>query len=93
MMTKIDDGSVKINHDPNWPHILEYPFKILIIGGQDQRKTNMLLNLIKHQQPGIDKIYLQVKDPFELKYQLLIDVMEKERIKKLKNPKLFTEYS
>ena len=47
----------------------------------------MLLNLIKNQQPDIDKAYLYVKDPFESKYQLLINGREKVGIKKLKNPK------
>ena len=34
----------------------------------------MLLYLLKHQQPDIDKIYLCVKDPLNQKYQLLIKV-------------------
>ena len=41
----------------------------------------------------LTKIYLYVKDPFESKYQLLISVREKVRIKKLKNPKAFNDYS
>ena len=53
----------------------------------------MLLNLIKHQRPDIDKIYLYIKDSFELKYQLLINGREKVGIKKLKNPKEFVDYS
>ena len=53
----------------------------------------MLLNLIKNQRPYIDKIYLIVKDPFESKYQLLINRREKVGIKKLKNPKAFMVYS
>ena len=53
----------------------------------------MLLNLIKNQRPYIDKIYLIVKDPFESKYQLLINRREKVGIKKLKNPKAFMGYS
>ena len=53
----------------------------------------MLLNVIKHQRPDIDKIYLYVKDPFESKYQLLINEIEKLGIKKLKNPKAFIDYS
>ena len=32
---------------------------------------------MKHQQPDNDKIYLYVKDPFESKYQLLINGREK----------------
>ena len=31
--------------------------------GCGSRKTNMLINSIKHQ-PNIDKIHLYVKDPF-----------------------------
>ena len=56
--------------------------KILIIGGSGPDKTNALLNLIKHQQPDINKIYLHVKDPFELKYQLLTTGREKVEINK-----------
>ena len=69
MMTmKICDESVKINHNPNWPHIPNHPYRILIIGGLESGETNVLLNLIKHQRPDIDKIYLYVRDPFESKY-------------------------
>ena len=53
----------------------------------------MLLNLIKHQQPDIDKLFLYIKDPFESKYQLLINGREKLGIHNLKNPKAFTDYS
>ena len=53
----------------------------------------MLLNLIKLQRPDIDKIYLYVKDPFESKYQLLINGREKVEIKKLKNAKAFNDHS
>ena len=52
----------------------------------------MLLNLIKHQRPDIDKIYLYVKDPFKSKYQLLINGKEKVGIENLKNPKAFIDY-
>ena len=63
------DESVKINHKPNWPYIHDYSYRILIIGGSGLGKTNMLLSLIKHQQWGVDKIYLYVKDPLKSKYQ------------------------
>ena len=53
----------------------------------------MLLKLIKNQQPDIDKINFFVKDPFESKYQLLINGSEKVGITKLKNPKVFIDYS
>ena len=73
-MIKNYDESVKINHNQNWPYIRDHSYRILIIGGSGLGKTNVLLILIKHQQPDIDKIYLYVKDPFESKYQLLINV-------------------
>ena len=47
------DQSVEINHNPNWPYIPDY-HGILIISGWGSRKTNVLLNLIKHQRPDID---------------------------------------
>ena len=74
-MMKNYDQSVEINHNPNWSYILDHPYRILIIGGSE------LLNLIKHQRPDIDKRYLYVKDPFESKYQLLINGREKVGIK------------
>ena len=49
-----------------------HPYKILIIGGSRSGKTNALLNLINNQ-PDINKIYLYAKDPYEAKYQFLID--------------------
>ena len=69
------DRSVEINHNPNCSYIPDHPYRILIIGGSE------LLNLIKHQRPDIDKRYLYVKDPFESKYQLLINGREKVGIK------------
>ena len=67
------DQSVEINHNSNWPCIPDQPYRILIISGSGSGKTNVLLNLIKHQRPHIDKIYLYVKEPFKSMYQLLIN--------------------
>ena len=61
------DESVEINHNPNGPYIPDHLYRILIIGGSGSAKTNVLLDLIKHQRPDIDKIYLNVKDPVESK--------------------------
>ena len=44
----------------------------------------MLLNVIKHQQPDIDKIFLYAKDLIESKHQLLFNGRQN---KILKNPK------
>ena len=70
----------KTEHDKNWPYIPDHPCRILIIGGSGSGKTNVLLNLIENQ-PDIDKIYLYAKDPYEAKYQYLISIHEKNRIK------------
>ena len=72
---------VETNHNPNWPYIREHPYRILIIGGSESGKNNVLLNLIKHQRPNIDKIYLHIKVPCESKYQLLINGRENVGIK------------
>ena len=53
-------------------YIPDQPYRILIIGGSGSAKTNVLLNLINNQ-PDIDKICLYAKDPYEAKYQCLID--------------------
>ena len=41
----------------------------------------------------LTKIYFYFKDPFESKYQLLINGREKVEIEILKNPKAFIDYS
>ena len=60
---------------------------ILIASYSGSGKTNVLLNLMKHQQRDIDKIYLYGNDSFQSKYQLLINGREKVGIKKLKKSK------
>ena len=92
-MMKNYDQSVKINHSPYWPSISDHLYRILIICASGLGKTNVLLNVIKHQRPDIDKIYSNVKGPFKSKYQLLINGTEKVEIKTLKNPKEFIDYS
>ena len=58
------DQLLKINRKPNWLYVpIDHPYRIIGSSG----KTNALQNLIKHQQPYIDKIYLYVKDPFKSK--------------------------
>ena len=59
----------------------------LITGVPGSGKSNVLLNLVKHQQPDIAKIYLYVKDPLELKCQLLINGREKVEMKELETQK------
>ena len=59
------DQSIEINHNPNLPYISDHPCRIFIIDCSVSEKTNVLLNLIKHHRPDINKIYLHFKDPFE----------------------------
>ena len=82
----------KTEHNPKWPYIPYHPYRILIVGGSRSGKTNALLNLISNQ-PDIDKIYLYAKDPYEAKYQYLINKREKVGLDHFKDPKAFIEYS
>ena len=81
-----------IEHNPKWPYIPDHPYRILIIGGSGSGKTNALLKLINNQQ-DIDKIYLYVKDPYEKKYQYLINKREKVGLDHFNDLKAFIEYS
>ena len=65
---------------------------MLIIGGSGSGKANALLNLINNQ-PGIDEIYLYAKDPYEAKYQFLINKREGAGLKRFNDPKVFIGYS
>ena len=92
-MTNFDDytNENKTEHNIKWPYIPHHTYRILIIGGPGSGKTNALLNLINNQ-PDIDKIYLYAKDPYEGKYQYLINEREKVRLDHVKDPKVFIEY-
>ena len=46
-----------------------------------------------NNQPDIDKIYLYAKDPYEAKYQYLINKREKVGLDYFNDPKAFIEYS
>ena len=82
----------KIEHNLNWPYIPDHPYRILIVGGSGSGKTNALLNLINNQ-PDIDNIYLYAKDPYQTKYQYLINKREKVGLDHFDDPKAFMEYS
>ena len=93
-MINYDDytNESKTEHNSKWPYIPNHSYRILIAGGSGSGKTNALLNLINNQ-PDIDKIYLYAKDPFEAKYQYLINKREKVGLYHFKDPKAFVEYS
>ena len=84
---KIKLGIIKTGHI-----LLVIHTRILIIVGSGSGKTNVLLNLIE-KQPDIDKIYLCAKDPYEAKYQYLINKREGVGIDHFNDPKAFVEYS
>ena len=69
-----------------WVHISYHPYRILIVGSSESRKTNALLNLIGHQ-PDADKIHLYVKDPYELKYQHLTNMRQEIGQNVLRTPR------
>ena len=72
-----------IEHNPNWPYIPDHSYRIRSSGSG---KTNALLNLINNQ-PDIDKIYLYAKDPYEVKYQFLINKREEVGLDHFIDPK------
>ena len=79
----------KTEHDLKIP---DHPYRILIIGGSGSGKTNAMLNLINNQ-PDIDKTYLYAKDPYEAKYQFLINKRESTGLKYFNDSKAFIGYS
>ena len=86
----INENKTQLNS--KWPYIPDHLYRILITGGSGSGKTNALLNLIQNQ-PDIDKIYLYAKDPYEAKYQYLINTREKVGLKHFNDPKAVIEYS
>ena len=75
-------------HNPNWREVLDHPCRTLIVRASASGKTNALLNLINHK-PDIDKTYLYAKDPYEAKYQLLINKIERTGVKYFNDSKAF----
>ena len=63
-MINFDDVTKK--HHPNWPQILDYPYRTFILWGSGSGRTNPLSDLISGQ-PDMDKTYLYAKDPHEAK--------------------------
>ena len=63
----------------------------MIVRGSRSGKSNALLNLINHEA-DIDKIFLYAKDPYEAKYQLLINKRKFSGLNYLNDSKAFIEY-
>ena len=80
----------KTEHNSNWPYVPYHPYRMLIVGGSGSGLV--LLNLINNQ-PDIDKIYLYAKEPYEAKYQYLINKGEKVGLDYFNDPKAFMDYS
>ena len=66
-----------------------------MIRAPDSGKTNIMLNLINHQNDNddnvIDRKYLYAKNPYEAKYQLLINKGEKVVLDHFNDPETFIE--
>ena len=69
-------------HNQHWSEIPDHPHKILIIWGSGSGKTNALIRLI-YQETAIGKIYSYAEDPYEAKYQLLINKRKSAGLKHL----------
>ena len=93
-MINFDDyvNENKTKHNSKWLYIPDYPYIVLIVGGSGSGKTNVFLNLMNNQS-DIDEIYLYAKDPYEAKYQFLINKRESTGLNHFDDPKAFTKYS
>ena len=91
-MFNLDDITNENDKENNkkWSFVLDYSYRILIIGGSGSGKTNALLNLIK-EQDDIDKIYLYAKDLSEPKYEMLIKKCQNVGTNHYNNPNAFIE--
>ena len=69
-------------HNPNWLQLPDHPYKTLIVEDSGSGETNALLKLTNNE-PDIDKMYLYAKDPYEAKYNLLINRRESTLLKYL----------
>ena len=76
----------------NWSQTPDHPYRILVIGGCGSGKANSLINLT-NQQLDIDKMYLYAKNPYEAKYQFLINERESTGLKHFNDSKAFIENS
>ena len=75
-----------------WKNIIQIGHKFLTIHSSESGKTNLLFDLI-NQQLNIEKIYLHAKDPYQVKYQFLINKQECTGLRHLNDSKAFIEYS
>ena len=57
------------------PQTFHHSYILLTLKGSGSIKTNSLFNLIR-QQLNIEKIYSYAKDPYDAKYQFLINETE-----------------
>ena len=74
-------------HNLYWSQFLDHLYRILMIGGSESGKTKSSFNPIS-QQPDADEIYLYVKDPYEAKYQFLINKQETTGLKRFNDSQM-----
>ena len=75
-----NDVTKRKKNYPNCPETPDDPHRILIIVFSGPAKADSLFNHL-NQQPDIDKTYLYAKDPYEVKYQFLINKKESTDLK------------
>ena len=86
MKIKLNIIKIILQHNSNIKHTPDHSYRILITGGSGSGKKNVLLNSFDNQ-PDIDKTHLYAKDPYEAKYQYLINIREKVGIDRFGDPK------
>ena len=61
------------DHNPNWPQILDHPYRISIVRGSGLEKNTLVILIeIQDDYIVINTIYLTVEDLNEAKYQYYI---------------------
>ena len=93
-MINFDDyaNENKTQHNSKWPYIPDHSYKILITGDSGSEKKNALLDLI-NTEADVDKIYSYEKDPYENKYQFLLNKRKSIGSKHFNETKAFIKYS
>ena len=77
-------------HNLNQPEIPDHLYRLLIVEESRSGKANSLVNLTNHE-PDIDKIYSYAKNPYKVRYQLLINKRKSTGLKHLNDSKAFIE--
>ena len=93
-MINFDDyvNENKTEHNLKWPYYSRSSIQNINNRRLTLRKNKCIIKLINNQT-DINKTYLYAKDPYEAKYEFLINKRKNTRLKHFDDPKAFIEYS